>query len=649
MKLIFNLSIICLVACIGQLSAQSLGLSIPHIESNEGDEISLELSASSFENMVSVQFSIHWDPTIIQFEGSSIADLDFVAVGTSFAEEGTARISWFDVEGIGHSMEDGKSFLKLDYKVIGEVGDISPVSMKGDSLEIQIFQATDTPGVFEPIDLDGEDGSVSIIDENGTGTGTVTLNLNNTLVSDVACEGDASGSIDIEVNSTVEELFYFWTGPNGFTAETEDIFDLVGGEYNLQIKDIDGNVLLERNFNINQPLSILNLVEIQTQVSNCDGNTGIANINIQGGTPPYTFELGNGIVYVQSEIQNLAPGEYSLLISDDNGCTLESNFNIEQADAFFFDLGDDVNECEGQSVILDGGAYDEYLWSDGSTDPELEVNEEGLYTVLVTDENGCTAVDSIIVAFISNIELSLNDEEYFICPGDSVQLNVEGGIDYDWEDPTNTLSNVNVSNPFARPIESTTYLVSSEGDCGSDAKEVAVNVFQIVASAGPDVCVREGEEVQLNASGGEFYYWLGSEYPLNEYDIPNPKSLPLDSTTYRVMIIDENECTSFDEVKVVIAGEPTVFINRINIITPNGDGVNDVLDFGGNFDKYGTNTLKVFNRWGKIVYEKIDYQLDGERFDGTYKGEVLPAGAYYYTLSFRNEETILQTLTIIEE
>ena len=173
--------------------------------------------------------------------------------------------------------------------------------------------------------------------------------------------------------------------------------------------------------------------------------------------------------------------------------------------------------------------------------------------------------------------------------------------------------------------------MSSEGACGSDTKEIEVNVFEITATAGEDQCIQEGDLLQLEASGGEFYYWLGGEYELNAYDIPNPTSRPLDSTSYRVMIVDANECTTFDEVFIIIAGEPTRFVTRINMITPNGDGVNDVLDFGNNFEKYGTNTLKVFNRWGKLIYEKIDYQLDAERFDGTHKGEQLPAGTYYYT------------------
>ena len=102
-----------------------------------------------------------------------------------------------------------------------------------------------------------------------------------------------------------------------------------------------------------------------------------------------------------------------------------------------------------------------------------------------------------------------------------------------------------------------------------------------------------------------------------------------------------------DEVVVLIANDPALSILAINLITPNGDGKNDVLEFFG-ADKFGTNSLKVYNRWGNLLYQKVDYQFDDERFDGTYQGEDLPAGTYYYVLSFRSGD-IRQALTIVRD
>ena len=113
------------------------------------------------------------------------------------------------------------------------------------------------------------------------------------------------------------------------------------------------------------------------------------------------------------------------------------------------------------------------------------------------------------------------------------------------------------------------------------------------------------------------------------------------------MIVDTNGCTTFDDVTVLVGSNPSRFINQVNLITPNGDGQNDVLYFG-NLAKYGPNTLKIFNRWGNVVYDRVNYQDGDDRFDGTYKGKELPAGTYYYILSFRGED-IKQTLTIVRD
>lgn len=101
-----------------------------------------------------------------------------------------------------------------------------------------------------------------------------------------------------------------------------------------------------------------------------------------------------------------------------------------------------------------------------------------------------------------------------------------------------------------------------------------------------------------------------------------------------------------DTITVFVADD-SVNVKTVNLITPNGNDKNDVLEFK-DIEKFGINTLKVYNRWGDLVYQKINYQKDDDRFDGTRKGKPLPAGNYYYVLSFREKE-YKQTLTILRE
>ncbi|MEZ4984437.1 MAG: gliding motility-associated C-terminal domain-containing protein [Saprospiraceae bacterium] len=168
-----------------------------------------------------------------------------------------------------------------------------------------------------------------------------------------------------------------------------------------------------------------------------------------------------------------------------------------------------------------------------------------------------------------------------------------------------------------------------------------------MATAGADTCIAPGDKAQLLASGGIFYNWLEAPYPVSDAAIPNPVVAPEDSTTYTVLITDINGCVTRDSITVLVAADPVSSITPYNLITPNGDGWNDVLDFGS-ISKFGANSLKVYNRWGDLVYQKLNYGSDEERFNGLYKGQPLPAGNYFYVLAFRQGE-VKQTLTIVWE
>ena len=100
-------------------------------------------------------------------------------------------------------------------------------------------------------------------------------------------------------------------------------------------------------------------------------------------------------------------------------------------------------------------------------------------------------------------------------------------------------------------------------------------------------------------------------------------------------------------LEVLLASDPTETIRRINLISPNGDGMNDELEFQG-VEKFGPNKLEVYNRWGSLVYQKVNYQLDEDRFDGTKNGNRLPAGNYYYVLSFTTGD-VRQKLLIVRD
>ncbi|MBK8620862.1 MAG: gliding motility-associated C-terminal domain-containing protein [Saprospiraceae bacterium] len=101
-------------------------------------------------------------------------------------------------------------------------------------------------------------------------------------------------------------------------------------------------------------------------------------------------------------------------------------------------------------------------------------------------------------------------------------------------------------------------------------------------------------------------------------------------------ITDINGCEYVDSVLVRLLEDPLSSFVAVSIITPNNDGDNDFLEFIG-LEAFPKNTLRIYNRWGNVVFESFNYQAEGELFDGTRNGERLPPDTYYYVLTFEDK------------
>ncbi len=92
-------------------------------------------------------------------------------------------------------------------------------------------------------------------------------------------------------------------------------------------------------------------------------------------------------------------------------------------------------------------------------------------------------------------------------------------------------------------------------------------------------------------------------------------------------------------------------IEIFNVITPNGDGIHDVLTISG-LENYPVNTIRIYNRWGVLVYTTNAYNTEGNVFDGTSLGRVtvqvdnkLPVGTYFYILDYQDENDNMKSLS----
>lgn len=346
----------------------------------------------------------------------------------------------------------------------------------------------------------------------------------------------------------------------------------------------------------------------------------------------------------------VSAGHYAVTAENADGCIFSDSLFLE-AYTFGLQALSDTAVCPATSLTITAQAgYPHYMWSTGDTLPAIQVSGPGEYAVTVVNNRGCTAADTVKVEEADLPLAHVFADPSSLCPGDSARLyaDVTDADTLTWLDAGGGLLLQGAEVMAVAPDSSTFFLLAARNACGADTAQAEVSVIHFEASAGADTCIAQGSSLQLNAGGGTAYHWLSSEYPVDDPDIPNPAVQPEDSTFYIVEITGPGGCTITDTVHVAVVGDPLAAIRPINLITPNGDGKNDVLYFPG-LAKFARNRLSVWNRWGVPVFHAENYQLaGGELWEGTHNGKPLPEGDYYYALDV-DGQVIRQHLMIIRE
>lgn len=186
--------------------------------------------------------------------------------------------------------------------------------------------------------------------------------------------------------------------------------------------------------------------------------------------------------------------------------------------------------------------------------------------------------------------------------------------------------------------------------CG-DSAAVSGLTLQLLsapeAAAGPDQEIPDSgyAVLQGSASGGSgnyLWYWEPASLLLDaRAQSPVTRPLYRDTTFYLTVGDSLSECKGSDQVRITVKRDPpppppppeTDCIRVPNVITPNGDGINDRL-FIDCIENYPDNSLQIFTRWGVRIRSFEGYNNQSASWDGTNdKGEPMPDGTYYYVLS----------------
>ncbi|MDR0505615.1 MAG: T9SS type A sorting domain-containing protein [Dysgonamonadaceae bacterium] len=221
--------------------------------------------------------------------------------------------------------------------------------------------------------------------------------------TNVLCYGESNGTARVmEVEAATPYAPYTLNWSNGDTGEFAD--NLSQGQHSVTVSDGNG-CSTTYYFNISQPDSLYLLV---TDYKNphCFGySDGYIHTQTHGGEGNKTYLWSNGAT--TPNIDGLVKGDYSVRVTDANGCSFESQFTLVEPDYQSVDLGEDVLMCPGNTHTIDGGNYAHYRWftdsnTQLSTGRYLNVTETGRYHLEAKTSDGCSAWGDITVTVGNN-------------------------------------------------------------------------------------------------------------------------------------------------------------------------------------------------------------------------------------------------------
>jgi gliding motility-associated-like protein len=301
------------------------------------------------------------------------------------------------------------------------------------------------------------------------------------------------------------------------------------------------------------------------------------------------------------------------------------------SDFGFTDIGKDTIICSNTTIELSAGIQkDSYLWSPtGETTSKIIARDSGTYSVIVTKET-CAFKDTIHISYYpKTTEIIKNKTEDSTCANVYLTINSNTGFtNYLWSTgATSDSIQVSTSNRYTI-IASDIYGCINYDTITITALPIPSGNINYSPANNQTFCA--SNTIALTAPPNyKSYLWQNGNTNQSQQTTKSSDGM------YWVILTDSLTCsnTIYQEV------DCSIYITIYNLITPNGDGKNDYF-YIENLQE-NTYALKIYNRWGNLVYSNDNY-------NNVWDAEPLDDGLYYYSLThYKNSKNFKSWLHVL--
>jgi gliding motility-associated-like protein len=506
-----------------------------------------------------------------------------------------------------------------------------------------VWEATNlAPGTYTVIVADKFNCDVTMSFEVKAGASAI--NVAST-VENPTCTSTNSGKIQLNVSGGQAPFTYKWS--NG--SQSKDLTGVSAGTYQVEVRDSKGCVV-----QVSHTLTLPDAVQLDAKVTQptCLGSsTGEIEVLTKAGKAPFSYLWNNG--QTTSKLSNLTAGVYSVRVTDASGCIAEQQFNLQPTSNLSLKLLENRPvSCSGQadggiSIELTGakGAY-QITWSDGVKDLlQRKDLKAGTYTITASDESGCTLSQTVNVQETSKIQARIESALDVDCTHGSITgvawVSISGGKEpysISWNSTSGNSREINFNTSGILKVMVTDALnctVETEArvdfpNQSTSGSRLDFQYRKLTISFEPEVLI-EDEILFESEISSDFIAWEWEFGDGNKSTDKDPVHVFEKAGTFEVKLTgyDLYGCSTVEKNTIQV-NTPVDLVVIPNAFSPNGDGLNDT--FIPKLRAISSFQLEVFNTWGEKLFHTSSLETKG--WDGTYRGQLVPAGNYLYSITY---------------